>query len=227
MISHLNVSILFVFLFIMHSNLSYIIWFPIPKQIISKSTNSLLFSLNSHEMDTINLYESRRESVVYISKLSHTFNPLFMNVMEFPSLTGSGFVWNDDYIITNNHVVENQKEVFVTFVNKLDGARKGYRATVRGGDKEKDIAVLKLINDSISIQLPPPLPLGTSSQLRVGQTVLAIGNPFGLDQTLTSGIISGLGRQIKTTESNTIYDMIQTDAAINPGISLKFYNFKN
>lgn len=170
------------------------------------------------ENDLIELYETARYGVAYISKLSQTFNPILMNVMEVPSLSGSGFVWNSEYLVTNYHVIQNQKEVLVTFTTSAN-TRESYKATIRGFDKERDIAVLKLIVPSSMPSIPPAIPLGESKSLRVGQYALAIGNPFGLDQTLTSGIISGLGRQVKSPSGSTIYDMIQIDAAINPGNS--------
>jgi S1-C subfamily serine protease len=182
-----------------------------------KSADKSIFK--SQELDLINVYESRRDSVAYISRISQAFNPLLMNVMEIPSLSGSGFIWDESHIVTNNHVIDGQKEVFVTFVNAKNGSRQSYRAQVRGGDKERDIAVLKVISNNGPLTLPPPLPLADPSNIIVGQSVAAIGNPFGLDQTLTSGIVSGLGRQIRTQIGNVIYDMIQTDAAINPGNS--------
>lgn len=180
-----------------------------------------LQGLMSVESELIDLYEQRRESVVFISKLSQSFNPLQWNMMEIPSLSGSGFVWDQDlgYIVTNYHVVENQKEMLVTFVNKTNGNRESFRANLHGSDKDKDIAVLKLQLNNQSLILPAALPLGNSTSVRVGQYAIAIGNPFGLDQTLTSGIISGLGRQIRSSTGNIIFDMIQSDCSINPGNS--------
>lgn len=175
----------------------------------------------SQENELIKLYESIRESVIYISRINQAFNPLMMNMMEVPSLSGSGFVWQDEFIVTNNHVVDGQNEVLVTFIRASDGERKSFRARVKGGDKEKDIAVLELVKerDSREYKVPQPLLLAASSKLRVGQFVIALGNPFGLETSLTTGIISGLGRQLQGPGGNVFCDMIQTDAAINPGNS--------
>ena len=135
-----------------------------------------------------------------------------MDVTEIPQGTGSGFVWDQDgHIVTNFHVVQEGDRANVTL---NDGST--YPATIVGTTPDKDIAVLK-------IDAPPqkllPLPIGQSSNLKVGQKVLAIGNPFGLDQTLTTGVISGLGREIKSVSGRPIHDVIQTDASINPGNS--------
>lgn len=165
----------------------------------------------------IELYKARRSSVVYISTIFQTLDLLSMNMMEIPQSSGTGFIWENDYIVTNNHVVDGQSEVLVTFVNNTDGTRQSFKAKIKGGDKEKDIAVLKLVKEA-DVKLPSFIPLSDSSQLSVGQFVAAIGNPFGLDQTLTTGVISGLGRQIRAG-NGVIFDMIQTDAAINPGNS--------
>ncbi len=126
--------------------------------------------------------------------------------------TGSGFVIDKaGYIVTNNHVVENADTVIVTLSDETS-----VEAEVIGTDPGNDVAVLR-------IDVPPdrlqPVQLGTSGDLRVGQRAIAIGNPFGLERTLTTGVISSLGRPLEVGDQRTIYDVIQTDAAINPGNS--------
>jgi len=131
---------------------------------------------------------------------------------------GSGFVWDQNgHIVTNNHVVENADKIVVTFFdgNSVDGE-------IVGTDRDSDLAVLKV---EYPKQLPPPLPLADSTQAKVGQPVAAIGNPFGLDGTMTVGVISALGRWLPVAANSlqgstyTIPDVIQTDAPINPGNS--------
>jgi S1-C subfamily serine protease len=135
-----------------------------------------------------------------------------LDISEIPQGTGSGFVWDQDgHIVTNFHVVQSGDRASVTLNDNST-----YPATIVGTAPDKDIAVLH-------IDAPPqkllPLPIGQSAGLRVGQSVLAIGNPFGLDQTLTTGVVSGLGREIKSVTQRSIFDVIQTDASINPGNS--------
>jgi S1-C subfamily serine protease len=137
----------------------------------------------------------------------------------------SGFVWDSDgHIVTNYHVLgPAANDVLITFLND-DGSRNSWRAKVRGVDKDKDIAVLKLYDESdnkkvLTKENVRAIQIGSSKNLRVGQFAIAIGNPFGLDQTLTTGIVSGLGRQVASPSRKPIYNMIQTDAAINPGNS--------
>lgn len=176
------------------------------------------FFLEESEKSRIRLFETTRPSVVYISKFAQAFNPMFMNVMEIPAQTGSGFVWDDKHIVTNYHVIgSGTTEVQVTFVDN-EGNREAHRATVRGFDADKDVAVLRLQETSNTISLKP-IAFTSSQNLRVGQYAIAIGNPFGLDHTLTTGVISGLDRQISTLGRRPIFNMIQTDAAINPGNS--------
>ena len=171
------------------------------------------------ESSIINVFNDNRPSVAFISRLDYTFNPLSMSVMETNTQTGSGFIWDKEHIITNNHVIAGANQHAVTLLD-IHGNRVQFKATVVGTDPDKDIAVLKLENLKKQ-KIHQPLLLGNSSNLQVGQTALAIGNPFGLDHTLTKGIISGLGRSILSagTRRVAIYNMIQTDAAINPGNS--------
>ena len=126
--------------------------------------------------------------------------------------------------MTNYHVLgPTANDVLITFLND-DGSRNSWKAKVRGVDKDKDIAVLKLYSESdnkkvLTKDSVQAIQIGSSKNLRVGQFAIAIGNPFGLDQTLTTGIVSGLGRQVASPTRKPIYNMIQTDAAINPGNS--------
>ena len=168
--------------------------------------------LGADEQSTIEVFEKFSRSVVHITSLEARRDRLTLDVSEIPQGTGSGFVWDQQgHIITNFHVVAHGNRASVTL---NDGST--YPAQIVGKAPDKDIAVLR-------IDAPPakllPLPLGQSAILKVGQKVLAIGNPFGLDQTLTTGVISGLGREIKSMTQRSIFDVIQTDASINPGNS--------
>ncbi len=166
--------------------------------------------LASDEKATIKLFQKTSPSVVYITTLRRDFFNL--NMSDIPQGSGSGFVWDQEgHIITNYHVIQDASRAQVTLADQSV-----WEAQRVGVAPSKDLAVLY-------IEAPPnklkPLAIGTSSDLQVGQNVYAIGNPFGLDQTLTTGIISALGREISTTENRTITGVIQTDAAINPGNS--------
>ena len=168
--------------------------------------------LGADEQATIDVFSKFSRSVVHITSLSTRTDRMTMDVTEIPNGTGSGLIWDQDgHIVTNFHVVSAGDRQSVTL---NDGTQ--YPATVVGVAPDKDLAVLH-------IDAPPqkllPLPLGQSANLKVGQKVLAIGNPFGLDQTLTTGVISGLGREIKSVTNRPISDVIQTDASINPGNS--------
>ena len=126
--------------------------------------------------------------------------------------TGTGFVWDEaGHVVTNNHVVEGASEVFIRLASGQMA-----RATPVGTAPRYDLAVLRMANRQ---GLPPPVAVGTSEDLRVGQSVFAIGNPFGLDQTLTTGVISALTRRLPTPGGREIANVIQTDASINPGNS--------
>ncbi len=179
--------------------------------ILSNSTiygNELL----EYEKNTIQVFEKSSSSVVFITSKSVQWDLFSMNVFEIPGGTGSGFIWDTrGHIVTNYHVIQKADNISVTLSNG-----KRYDAKVVGVAPNKDIAVIKI--KAPVAELKPVKP-GRSKDLKVGRKVLAIGNPFGLDQTLTVGIISALGRQIKSVTGRTIYDVIQTDAAINPGNS--------
>ncbi len=168
--------------------------------------------LGADEQSTIDAFGKFSRSVVHITSLETRKDRMTLDVTEIPQGTGSGFVWDQDgHIVTNFHVVRGGDRASVTL---NDGST--YAATIIGTAPDKDLAVLH-------IDAPPqkllPLPIGQSGSLKVGQKVLAIGNPFGLDQTLTTGVISGLGREIKSVTQRSIFDVIQTDASINPGNS--------
>jgi S1-C subfamily serine protease len=168
--------------------------------------------LGADEQSTIDVFSKFSRSVVHITSLETRRDRMNLDVAEIPQGSGSGFVWDQDgHIVTNFHVVQMGDRASVTLNDNTT-----YPATIIGSAPDKDIAVLK-------IDAPPqkllPLPLGQSANLKVGQKVLAIGNPFGLDQTLTTGVVSGLGREIKSVTQRSIFDVIQTDASINPGNS--------
>ena len=167
--------------------------------------------LTSDEKGTIAIFKHNNPAVVYISTVKRMINPYTRDIREIPSGTGTGFIWDTKgHIITNYHVVGKNRTAKVRLSNQ-----KTFTATVVGKSKRHDIAVLKLENLQ---DLPHPIQPGTSNNLQVGQRVFAIGNPFGLDHTLTTGIISALGRTI-TNSVLDMDDLIQTDAAINPGNS--------
>ncbi|MEQ8764689.1 MAG: trypsin-like peptidase domain-containing protein [Planctomycetota bacterium] len=164
------------------------------------------------EQATIEIYRAVSPSVVHVTNLVTGRNRLTMDIMAIPQGSGSGFFWDEKgYVVTNYHVVARGEAFQVALSDQTT-----YPAMLVGTAPHKDLAVLK-------IQAPPeqlrPLALGTSSDLQVGQQVFAIGNPFGLDQTLTTGIISGLDREVRSPLDIPIPGVIQTDAAINPGNS--------
>jgi len=177
----------------------------------ANAKSGLRSGLTPEEKGTIALFKHNNPAVVYISTVKHVINPYTRDIREVPSGTGTGFIWdNQGHIITNYHVIKGHKSAKVRLNNK-----KTYTAKVIGHSKRHDIAVLKLEDTS---NLPNPIQPGTSDNLSVGQQVYAIGNPFGLDHTLTTGIISALGRTI-SNRSLDMDNLIQTDAAINPGNS--------
>ena len=169
-------------------------------------------NLTAQESHTIRLFEQAAPSVCYITTTTVRRNYYSRNVEEIPSGSGSGFVWDKDgHIVTNFHVIQGADGATVTL---SDGST--WQASVVGLAREKDLAVLRI--DAPSRDLSP-IPLGSSENLMVGQNVYAIGNPFGLDQTLTTGVVSALGREINSVNGVPIKDVIQSDAAINPGNS--------
>jgi len=168
--------------------------------------------LTAAEKSVTALFKEATPSVVYITSIALRRDFFRFNVMEIPSGTGTGFVWDDrGNIVTNFHVIQEASRAEVTLA---DGSN--WEAKLVGYAREKDLAVLHIDAPRSRLQ---SIRLGTSSDLKVGQSVLAIGNPFGFDQTLTTGIVSALGREIESTDGVPIRDVIQTDAAINPGNS--------
>jgi S1-C subfamily serine protease len=168
--------------------------------------------LSSEEQQTIELFRKASPAVVYITTTQSGRNPMSLDVFTIPSGTGSGFVWDDDgHIVTNYHVVHGSTGFRVTLAD-----RSTWDAKLVGAAPHKDIAVLQIQAPADKLEA---LPVGASDNLLVGQHVLAIGNPFGLDHTLSTGVISGLGREIRSPEGRPISGVVQTDAAINPGNS--------
>ncbi len=168
-------------------------------------------SLSEVERDTIALYQDRNRAVVNITTETITYN-WFLEPIPRQGTTGSGSIIDErGYVLTNQHVVEDAYKVFLTL---YDGSR--LEGEVVGVDPENDLAVVAFDPDDRDVDV---IPLGDSEGLQVGQRVLAIGNPFGLERTLTTGIVSGLGRPLKARNNLVIRDMIQTDASINPGNS--------
>jgi S1-C subfamily serine protease len=168
--------------------------------------------LEPDEKSTVELFRAASPSVVYITNLGVRRDFFGLDVMEIPQGTGSGFIWDSaGYVVTNFHVIQNAQAAQVTLAD-----HSAWDAKLVGIEPEKDLAVLKI--DAPAERLRP-LAIGTSNDLLVGQKVYAIGNPFGLDQTLTTGIISALDRQIASVTGRAIRGVIQTDAAINPGTS--------
>ena len=168
--------------------------------------------LAEDEKGTIELFKATSPSVVYITSLAVQPDFFSFRALEIPRGTGSGFIWDrDGYIVTNYHVIAESQAARVTLADQST-----WNARLVGAEPDKDIAVLKI---DAPDRILPPIAIGTSRDLLVGQKVFAIGNPFGFDQTLTTGVISGLGREIVSATNRPIQGVIQTDAAINPGNS--------
>ena len=168
--------------------------------------------LAGDERNTIAVFKKASPSVVYISTRQQVVDLWTRNVLSVRRGTGSGFVWDDlGHIVTNNHVIEGASEARV----RLNDGR-SYTAVLVGASPEHDLAVLRI---NVAFDRPPPVPIGTSGDLLVGQKVFAIGNPFGLDYTLTTGVVSALDRSLSEDNGAVIEHLIQTDAAINPGNS--------
>ena len=168
--------------------------------------------LAADEQNTIELFRAASPSVVFITNIELRRNLFSLNVAEIPKGTGSGFVWDKKgRIVTNFHVIEDANSVEVTLADHST-----WKASLVGVAPDKDLAVLQIEAPAETLF---PLAVGESHNLLVGQKVFAIGNPFGLDQTITAGIVSALGREIQAITGRTIQGVIQTDAAINPGNS--------
>ena len=167
--------------------------------------------LAEDEKSTIELFKRASPSVVYITTLSRR-QINFFEMTDVPQGTGSGFLWDrQGHVVTNFHVLQGSDSSVVTLSDQTN-----WKAVVVGAEPDKDLAVLRI---SAPAEKLTPIVVGTSKGLQVGQKVFAIGNPFGLDETLTTGIVSALGRTIEAVTGRKIQDVIQTDAAINPGNS--------
>ena len=168
--------------------------------------------LAQDEKTATEIFKNVSHSVVYISSIELRRDFFSLNIYEIPKGTGSGFVWDKDgRIVTNFHVIGDASRIEVILADNTK-----WKASLVGMSQDKDLAVLKI---SAPAEKLHPIPLGDSRNLLVGQRVFAIGNPFGLDQTMTSGIVSALGREIQSVSGRSIQGVIQTDAAINPGNS--------
>ena len=168
--------------------------------------------LSADEKATIALFRRASPSVVHITTLAVARDIFTLNLLQIPEGTGSGFIWDESgNIVTNFHVIQDASAAQVTLADHST-----WKARRVGVAPDKDLAVLRIDAPANKLRA---IPVGTSKDLQVGQSVFAIGNPFGLDQTLTSGIVSALGREIQSATGRTIQGVIQTDAAINPGNS--------
>jgi S1-C subfamily serine protease len=168
--------------------------------------------LSAGEKSTIAVFREASPSVVHITVIAVQRDLFTLNLYQIPEGTGSGFVWdNSGNIITNFHVIQNADAAQVTLADQST-----WKARRVGAAPDKDLAVLRIDAPANKLRA---IPVGTSKDLQVGQSVFAIGNPFGLDQSLTTGVISALGREIESVTRRPIQGVIQTDAAINPGNS--------
>lgn len=185
---------------------------PNPKPNNSISRAQSFNALSGTEEAIISLFDETAPSVCFITTSTLRQDYWTRNVQEIPRGTGSGFVWDKDgNIVTNYHVIKGADRAQVTLADQTT-----WDATLVGVAPEKDLAVLKIKAPTKQLY---PIKTGHSNDLRVGQFVMAIGNPFGLDQTLTTGVISALDREIESQTGAPIRGAIQTDAAINPGNS--------
>jgi S1-C subfamily serine protease len=169
--------------------------------------------LAADEQATIELFERSKASVVYIATTARVLDLFSRNIFTIPQGTGSGFVWDENgHIVTNNHVAASGSGARVRLNDGRD-----YSAVLVGASPAHDLAVLRI---KVPDRRPAPLPIGTSGDHKVGQKVFAIGNPFGLDWSLTTGVVSALDRALPDEGGKGLLEhLIQTDAAINPGNS--------
>ncbi len=178
----------------------------LPRAVIARG------DLAEDEKNTIEVFKHAAPSVVYITSIALRRGLFNLNVYEIPQGTGSGFIWDKKgRIVTNYHVISDANRLEVTLADHST-----WKAVLVGAAPDRDIAVLQISAPKSKLY---PIVIGESDDLLVGQKVFAIGNPFGLDQTLTTGVVSALGREIKSVTGRTISGVIQTDAAINPGNS--------
>jgi S1-C subfamily serine protease len=177
-----------------------------PRQVLPRG------ELTPDEKSNITIFESSKSSVVFISTRERIRDFWTRDVLTVPRGTGSGFIWDEHgHVVTNLHVIAGAAEANVRLADGRD-----YSADLVGASAAHDIAVLRI---RVPGNPPAPIPIGTSEDLLVGQKVYAIGNPFGLDWTLTTGIVSALDRSLTGEDGRVIQHLIQTDAAINPGNS--------
>jgi S1-C subfamily serine protease len=168
--------------------------------------------LTADERRTVEIFRRASASVVHIANIAVRQDLFSLDVLQIQQGTGSGFVWDTNgHVVTNFHVIDGGDSFKVRLADQSE-----YPAKVVGYAANKDLAVLRVAAPAGKLT---PLPLGASRGLLVGQTVLAVGNPFGLDHSLTVGVVSALGRELRSPGGRKIYDVIQTDAAINPGNS--------
>ena len=168
--------------------------------------------LSPTEKTNIEIFQQSSPSVVYITTLEDTLNLWTRDITRIPRGTGSGFIWDrQGHIITNYHALQGASAVRIRLSDQ-----RTFNATLIGASPEHDLAVLRI---PLTNNMPKPLSIGTSHDLQVGQITYAIGNPFGLDQTLTTGVVSALNRSLRNHNGSYIEGLIQTDAAINPGNS--------
>jgi S1-C subfamily serine protease len=172
-------------------------------------------NLADFEKLTVDIFQRAAPSVVQVAGRAGSAGPETLAELDNGgggAQSGTGFVWDRaGHIVTNNHVVQGATDLQVRF-----STGEIARAQLVGGSANYDLAVIRVTDVR---NLPPPLPVGTSADLKVGQAAFAIGNPFGLDQSLTTGIISALSRRLPTSGGREVANVIQTDAAINPGNS--------
>jgi S1-C subfamily serine protease len=180
--------------------------------VVALAGSAVSDELTPEERRTIEIFRRARPAVVFITSLALRRDFFTLDVQQLPSGTGSGFVWDrDGHIVTNFHVIQQGDAFSVTLSDQSE-----WEARVVGSAPEKDLAVLKI---KAPRERLTPLAPGTSKSLLVGQHVYAVGNPFGLDHSLTTGVVSALGRELRSPSGRRIRDVIQTDAAINPGNS--------
>ena len=169
-------------------------------------------ALTEDEQRNIAVFRASSASTVHITTLEVSRDLFSMDVSQVPSGTGSGFLWDErGHVVTNFHVIQGASAARVTLADQSE-----WKAELVGAYPDRDLAVLRIGAPRAKLK---PVAIGTSRDLQVGQKVYAIGNPFGLDQTLTTGIISALNREIDAVNDRKIRGVIQTDAAINPGNS--------
>ncbi|UPT76749.1 trypsin-like peptidase domain-containing protein [Sulfurovum sp. XGS-02] len=177
-----------------------------PRSVTARGT------LSAAEKTNIEIFQKSSPSVVYITTLEDTLNLWTRDITRIPRGTGSGFIWDrQGHIITNYHVLQGASAVRIRLSDQ-----RTFNATLIGASPEHDLAVLRI---PMITNMPKPLSIGTSHDLQVGQMTYAIGNPFGLDHTLTTGVVSALNRSLRNNYGSSIEELIQTDAAINPGNS--------